>query len=129
MASPTKAYADAAVIFRKRFQAESAKTVLELGSGGNITSFLKKDFALTLPNISGPMLTESKKQNPDLEHIESHMRLLCLGRWRKGLLMHLLALDRIRARDPTTKVGVRTRLTLLQEDPKRDAKQGARSDA
>ena len=87
--SPTEDYADEAAFFRKLFQAENAKTVLELGSGGgNIAWFLKKDFALTLTDISGAMVAESKKQNPELEHIQGDMRKLRLGRTFDGVLIH-----------------------------------------
>jgi ubiquinone/menaquinone biosynthesis C-methylase UbiE len=63
--------------------------VLELGSGGgNVAWFLKKDFTLTLTDISGGMLAESKKQNPELEHIKGDMRTLRLGRTFDGVLIH-----------------------------------------
>ena len=87
--SPTEDYADEAAFFKRLFQAENAKTILELGSGGgNVAWFLKKDFTLTLADISGEMLTESKKQNPELEHIEGDMRALRLGRTFDGVLIH-----------------------------------------
>jgi SAM-dependent methyltransferase len=89
LVSPTKDYADEAAFFGKLFQAENARTLLELGSGGgNIGWFLKKDFALTLSDISGAMLAESKKQNPELEHIQGDMRALRLGRTFDGVLIH-----------------------------------------
>jgi ubiquinone/menaquinone biosynthesis C-methylase UbiE len=85
--SPTEDYANEAAFFKVLFRAEGAKTVLELGSGGgNVASFLKGDFTLTLSDISGAMLAESKKQNPELEHLEGDMRTLRLvhhqTRWR-----------------------------------------------
>ena len=87
--SPTEDYADEAAFFKRLFQAENAKTILELGSGGgNVAWFLKKDFTLTLTDISGGMLTESKKQNPELEHIEGDMRTLRLGETFDGVLIH-----------------------------------------
>jgi SAM-dependent methyltransferase len=87
--SPTEDYADEAAFFKGLFQAENAKTILELGSGGgNVAWFLKKDFTLTLTDISGEMLTESKKQNPELEHIEGDMRALRLGKTFDGVLIH-----------------------------------------
>jgi trans-aconitate methyltransferase len=87
--SPTEDYADEAAFFKRLFQAENAKTILELGSGGgNVAWFLKKDFTLTLTDISGEMLTESKKQNPELEHIEGDMRALRLGKTFDGVLIH-----------------------------------------
>ena len=87
--SPTKDYAEEAAFFKGFFQAENAKTILELGSGGgNVAWFLKKDFTLTLTDFSGEMLTESKKQNPELEHIEGDMRTLRLGKTFDGVLIH-----------------------------------------
>jgi trans-aconitate methyltransferase len=88
LVSPTEDYADEAAFFGDLFLAENARTVLELGSGGNIAWFLKKDFTLTLTDISGWMLAESKKQNPELEHIEGDMRTLRLGRAFDCVLIH-----------------------------------------
>ncbi len=89
LVSPTEDYADEAAFFRKLFEAEDAKTVLELGSGGgNVAWFLKRNFTLTLTDISGAMLTESKKQNPELEHLRGDMRALRLGRTFDGVLIH-----------------------------------------
>src|SRR5215212_4305483 len=87
--SQTENYSEEAVFFGRLFQAGNAKTVLELGSGGgNVAWFLKKDFALTLTDISGAMLAESKKQNPELEHVEGDMRALRLGMTFDGVLIH-----------------------------------------
>jgi SAM-dependent methyltransferase len=89
LVSPTEDYADEAAFFGELFRAENSKTVLELGSGGgNVAWFLKKDFTLTLTDISGGMLAESKKQNPELEHIKGDMRTLRLGRTFDGVLIH-----------------------------------------
>ncbi len=89
LVSPTEHYADEATFFAGLFRAGNAGTVLELGcGGGNVAWFLKKDFALTLPDLSDAMLAESKKQNPELEHIEGDMRTLRLGRTFDGVLIH-----------------------------------------
>ena len=89
LVSPTEDYADEAAFFAELFRAGNAGTVLELGSGGgNVAWFLKQDFALTLTDLSGAMLAESKKQNPELEHVEGDMRTLRLGRTFDGVLIH-----------------------------------------
>jgi len=89
LVSPTEDYADEAAFFRKLFEAEDVKTVLELGSGGgNVAWFLKRNFTLTLTDISGAMLAESRKQNLELEHIEGDMRALRLGGTFDGVLIH-----------------------------------------
>src|SRR3712207_8954757 len=82
LVSPTEDYADEAAFFGELFQAENAKTVLELGSGGgNVAWFLKKDFTLTLTDISGRMLAQSEKQNPRSEEhtseLQSRQYLVC----------------------------------------------------
>lgn len=87
--SPTADYADEATFFGGLFREHDAETVLELGSGGgNIAWFLKAEFTLTLTDISGGMLAESRKQNPELEHVEGDMRTLRLGRTFDGVLIH-----------------------------------------
>lgn len=89
LVSPTQDYADEAAFFGELFRAEGTKTILELGSGGgNIAWFLKKDFTLTLADISGWMLMESKKQNPELEHIQGDMRSLRVGETFDGVLIY-----------------------------------------
>ena len=89
LVSPTKDYVDEAAFFRELFRAENARTILELGSGGgNIAWFLKRDFTLTLTDISGAMLAESREQNPELDHIEGDMRALRLSRTFDGVLIH-----------------------------------------
>jgi len=89
LVSPTEGYADEAAFFRELFRAENTETLLELGSGGgNVAWFLKRDFALTLTDVSSGMLSESKKQNPELEHVEGDMRALRLGKTFDGVLIH-----------------------------------------
>lgn len=87
--SPTSDYAEEAAFFTDLFQAEGVETVLELGSGGgNVAWFLKRDFEMTLTDLSAEMLSESKKQNPEIEHVEGDMRALRLGKTFDGVLIH-----------------------------------------
>lgn len=87
--SPTSDYADEAAFFAELFRASGVGTILELGSGGgNVAWHLKRDFDLTLTDLSGDMLAESKKQNPELEHVEGDMRALRLDRTFDGVLIH-----------------------------------------
>lgn len=89
LVSPTEDYAEEAAFFGELFRAANAKTLLELGSGGgNVAWHLKEDFEITLTDISGGMLGESRKQNPGLEHVEGDMRTLRLGRTFDGVLIH-----------------------------------------
>lgn len=87
--SPTSDYAEEAAFFADLFRAEGIETVLELGSGGgNVAWFLKRDFEMTLTDLSAEMLSESKKQNPEIEHVEGDMRALRLGKTFDGVLIH-----------------------------------------
>ncbi len=57
------------------------KSVLELGSGGgNNAHYLKEHFRMTLSDISPGMLSESRKINPECEHLLGDMRTLRLKR-------------------------------------------------
>lgn len=67
----------------------TAKTLLELGSGGgNLASHLKQHFACTLTDLSEDMLTLSRGINPDAEHIVADMRSLRLDREFDVVLAH-----------------------------------------
>jgi SAM-dependent methyltransferase len=65
------------------------ETMLELGSGGgNMASHLKRDLRLTLTDLSPSMLAQSRRLNPDAEHIEGDMRTVRLGRTFDAVLAH-----------------------------------------
>jgi len=65
------------------------RTVLELGSGGGNNAFhLKSAFSVTLTDISKPMLDQSRKINPECEHIAGDMRTLRLGREFDAVFVH-----------------------------------------
>lgn len=65
------------------------KSVLELGSGGgNNASHMKKNFHMTLVDISPGMLEVSRKLNPDCEHIRGDMRSVRLDRAFDAVFIH-----------------------------------------
>ncbi len=66
-----------------------ARTVLELGSGGGNNAFhLKKDFELTLVDLSADMLAVSAELNPECEHVQGDMRTIRLGRTFDAVFVH-----------------------------------------
>ncbi|MFL6044666.1 MAG: class I SAM-dependent methyltransferase [Propionibacteriaceae bacterium] len=65
------------------------RTVLELGSGGGNNAFhLKRDFAMTLVDLSDDMLAVSRTLNPECEHVQGDMRTLRLGRSFDAVFVH-----------------------------------------
>jgi SAM-dependent methyltransferase len=65
------------------------KQVLELGSGGgNNASYLKKDFSMTLVDLSPGLLKVSEKLNPECEHLLGDMRSIRLGRQFDAVFVH-----------------------------------------
>jgi SAM-dependent methyltransferase len=66
-----------------------ARTVLELGSGGGSNAFhLKRDFEMTLVDLSADMLAVSRKLNPECEHLQGDMRTLRLERTFDAVFVH-----------------------------------------
>jgi len=64
-------------------------SVLELGSGGgNNASHLKAHFKMTLTDLSSVMLDESRKINPECEHLLGDMRSIRLGRQFDAVFVH-----------------------------------------
>ena len=79
-------------------------TLLELGSGGGNNAWhYKRHFEqVTLSDVSEEMLRQSRRINPDCEHIQGDMRTLRLGRLFDGVFVHdavsyLTTLDDLRA--------------------------------
>ena len=65
------------------------RTVLELGSGGgNNAAHLKREFAMTLVDLSPEMLAVSQRLNPECEHLAGDMRTLRLGRTFDAVFVH-----------------------------------------
>lgn len=64
-------------------------TVLELGSGGGHNAFhLKREFRMTLTDLSEDMLAVSRRLNPECEHVQGDMRTLDLGRTFDAVFAH-----------------------------------------
>jgi trans-aconitate methyltransferase len=87
-----KDYADEAEFARKTIVEASATpvtTVLELGAGGgNNASHMKSAFTMTLTDLSPSMLDQSRRINPECEHITGDMRTLRLGREFDAVFVH-----------------------------------------
>lgn len=63
--------------------------VLELGSGGgHNAAHLKRQFQMTLSDLSDPMLAVSRELNPECEHVLGDMRTLRLGRAFDAVFVH-----------------------------------------
>jgi SAM-dependent methyltransferase len=64
-------------------------SVLELGAGGGNNAYhLKRDFQMTLVDLSSHMARVSRKINPDCEHVEGDMRSVRLGRVFDAVFIH-----------------------------------------
>ena len=65
------------------------ETVMELGAGGGNNAFhLKKHFKMTLTDLSPSMLDQSRKINPECEHVAGDMRSIRLGREFDSVFIH-----------------------------------------
>jgi SAM-dependent methyltransferase len=90
--SPVEEYADEAASFIKILRENCApvcRTILELGSGAGSNAFyLKKEFEMTLVDLSPEMLAESRGINPELEHLAGDMRSVRLEREFDAVFIH-----------------------------------------
>jgi SAM-dependent methyltransferase len=90
--SAPQEYAEEAEFARQTLEEASPvpmKTVLELGAGaGNNAFHLKSHFAMTLTDISEPMLDQSRRINSECEHITGDMRTLRLDRQFDAIFVH-----------------------------------------
>lgn len=67
----------------------ACESVLELGSGGgNNASHMKKNFRMTLVDVSPGMLKVSRTLNPECEHIRGDMRSVRLHRFFDAVFIH-----------------------------------------
>jgi SAM-dependent methyltransferase len=65
------------------------RTLLELGcGGGSLASHLKAHFRMTLSDVSPDMLEQSRRVNPECEHVLGDMRTLDLGRTFDLVFIH-----------------------------------------
>lgn len=80
--SPVEDYADEAAFYWRLFEhacERRPRTLLELGSGGGSNAlFLKRHAALTLVDPAAGMLAESRRLNPECEHVAGDMRTVRL---------------------------------------------------
>jgi SAM-dependent methyltransferase len=85
-------YAEEAALFKlllSRAGTLPQRTLLELGSGGgNIASYLKASWEITLTDVSTEMLDVSRALNPECTHIEGDMRTLRLNRLFDAVFVH-----------------------------------------
>ena len=90
--SPPEDYAEEAASYIASIESltkRDVKEVLELGSGGgNNASYLKARYTMTLTDVSEDMLAQSRKINPEAEHIQGDMRTLRLDRTFDAVLIH-----------------------------------------
>ena len=85
-------YADEAACFRDIFLTAVTpppKTLVEFGSGGGNNAFyLKRDFAMTLVDVSPGMIEVSRTINPECEHFVGDMRSVRLDRVFDAVFIH-----------------------------------------
>jgi SAM-dependent methyltransferase len=89
--SPPSEYVEEAAFFRAllRRHRPRPRTLLELGcGGGSLAANLKRDFALTLTDLSPQMLAVCRAENPECEVLPGDMRALRLGREFDAVLVH-----------------------------------------
>jgi len=89
--SPPQEYAEEAAFVAALVQSASipVRQVLELGSGGgHNAAHLKASFAMTLLDLSAPMLDVSRRLNPECDHQLGDMRTVRLGRTFDAVFIH-----------------------------------------
>jgi SAM-dependent methyltransferase len=89
--TPPEDYAEEAAYYRGALAGivGGGGTLLELGSGGgNNASHLRSAFRCTLTDLSPAMLEQSRRLNPECEHVAGDMRTLRLGRTFDAVLAH-----------------------------------------
>ena len=110
--SPPEEYAEEAAFAASllRMANPPTHTILELGSGGGSNAFhLKREFEMTLVDLSADMLAVSRQLNPECEHLQGDMRTLRLERSFDAVFVHD-AIDYM-----TTEVDLRQAVTTAYE--------------
>ena len=90
--TPVNDYAEEAAFYRRLFEAHCRRpprALLDLGSGGgHNAAHLKSTLTCTLVDLSPAMIAQSRRLNPECEHLEGDMRSLRLGRAFDCVLVH-----------------------------------------
>jgi len=90
--SDPKDYAPEAAFWKKALRDKlgpGRHEIMKLGvGGGNNLSHLKNEFKATAVDISDKMLDNSRRLNPEVEHLVGDMRTVRLGRKFKAVLIH-----------------------------------------
>lgn len=90
--TPVADYVEEAAFYRRVFETHcqaTPRTLLDLGcGGGHNAAHLKASLACTLLDIAPAMLEQSRRLNPQCEHILGDMRTARLGRVFDCVLLH-----------------------------------------
>ena len=90
--SPPEEYAEEAALYVEMVRTSARRPVsevLELGSGGGSNaSHMKQAFAMTLVEPSDGMRGNSRKLNPECEHLAGDMRHVRMGRTFDAVFLH-----------------------------------------
>lgn len=114
--TPPEDYADEAAAYRRLIAGASlrpVRTMLELGSGGGNNAFhLKRRLVPTLVDRSEAMLRQSRRINPDVEHLAGDMLSLRLDRRFDAVFVHdaashLVSADEVSALAATCRAHLR----------------------
>ncbi|MBM4318939.1 MAG: class I SAM-dependent methyltransferase [Deltaproteobacteria bacterium] len=90
--TPVGDYAEEAAFYQRLFETrcrQQPRTLLDLGSGGgHNAAHLKTAFTCTLVDLAPAMLEQSRRLNPECEHVQGDMRSVRLGRTFDCVLVH-----------------------------------------
>lgn len=90
--TPVGDYAEEAAFYRGLFESHCRRplrTLLDLGSGGGHNAFhLKATLQCTLVDLSPAMLDQSRRLNPECEHLAGDLRSVRIGRLFDCVLLH-----------------------------------------